>query len=216
MSVAKNLESINSIIGSGVKLVVVTKNRSIREINQAIFLGVKDIGENKVSEAKEKKMQIITKKVNWHMIGHLQRNKVKDAINIFDMIQSVDSLKLAKKIDFWCKLKNKVMSILVQVNIGREPQKYGIRPEDVFSFLKELSKLKNIKVLGFMATTPFIESEKVRHYFKELKMLFNQAKERKIPLIEMKYLSMGMTNDFEVAIKEGSNMVRIGTGVFKK
>ncbi len=214
MNILKNLDKVKNNLNLKTKLVVVTKKCSIREINQSIFLGVTDIGENKIKEAKEKKEQI-TYPVKWHMIGHLQSNKVKEAVKIFDMIQSVDSLKLAIKIDHKCKSLNKTIAVLIQVNIGKEPQKHGIKPEEIIFFLKEISNLKNIKVLGLMAMTPFIEAEKARPYFKEMKNLFNKVKKEKIQNIEMKYLSMGMTNDYEVAIEEGANMVRIGTAIFK-
>jgi len=213
MSILKNLKRINDDLRGEVKLVVVTKNRSIREINQALFLGVKDIGESRLYEAREKK-PLVKGEAKWHMIGHLQRNKVKDAVELFDMIQSVDSLKLAKKINNICKSKNKKMVVLIQVNISREPQKYGIMEEELIPFLKELSELKNIKVLGLMAMAPFVEPEESRPFFRRVRLLFQKAKKEKIPNIEIKYLSMGMTNDYKVAVQEGANMVRIGTAIF--
>ncbi|NQU98326.1 YggS family pyridoxal phosphate-dependent enzyme [Candidatus Woesearchaeota archaeon] len=213
MSILKNLKRIRSEIGRDVKLVVVTKNCSIREINQALFLDVGDIGESKVQEAKEKK-PLVKGTAKWHLIGHLQTNKVKKAVELFDMIQSVDSLKLAKKIDSVCASKNKRMSVLIQVNISREAEKHGVLEEDLEFFLEELSGLKNIQVLGLMAMAPFVEPEKTRAYFHKMKLLFQKLKKEKIPYIQMKYLSMGMTNDYKVAVEEGANMIRIGTAIF--
>lgn len=213
MSILKNLKKLSLKLKKDVKVIAVTKNQSVRIINQAIFLGLNEFGENRVTDAKEKKSQI-KKEVKWHMIGHLQSNKVKDAVEVFDMIQSVDSLKLARKIDSVCKLKGKKMSVLLQVNIAGEEQKYGFTATEMFSSLKEISKLKNIKVLGLMCMAPFVEKENTRKYFKDMKNLFEVVKKEKIPNIEMKYLSMGMTNDFEIAIEEGSNMIRIGRAIF--
>ena len=214
MSILKNLKRLKIEISDDIKLVVVTKNRSIREINQLLFLGVQDIGENKVKEAKEKK-PFVKEGAKWHMSGHLQRNKAKDAIEIFDMIQSVDSLKLAKKLDLLCRLRNKVMAVLVQVNISEEPQKYGFREAEVIPFLNEINNLKHIKVLGLMAIAPRVRPENTKFFFSKMKSLFEKIKLEKISNINMKYLSMGMSNDYYVAIQEGANMVRIGTAVFE-
>lgn len=215
MSLLKNLKRVYSNIPPEVKLVVVTKRRSVREINQLLFLGVKDLGENRVDEAKEKK-PFVKGTAKWHMIGRLQRNKVKDAVKLFDLIQSVDSLKLANKINSVASSMNKKMSILVQVNIGEEPQKQGLLERGLIPFLWEISDLENIQVLGLMAMAPFLDEEETRIYFQKMKSLFKLVKLSNIPNINMKYLSMGMTNDYRVAINEGSNMVRIGTAIFGK
>lgn len=215
MSLLKAIQTIKLSLGPDVKLIAVTKKRSVREINQLIFLGVKDIGESQVQEAEEKK-SLIKEQVNWHLIGHLQRNKIKQAVEIFDMIQSVDSYKLAKKINSVCKSKNKIMAVLVQVNIAKEPQKYGLMEEDVIPFLKSLFEFKNIKILGLMTIAPFIKPEETRTYFRKMKHLFNKIQKENVLGIEMKYLSMGMTNDYKVAIQEGSNMARIGTAIFRE
>lgn len=215
MSLLKNLKRVYSNIPPEVKLVVVTKRRSVREINQLLFLGVKDLGENRVDEAKEKK-PFVKGTAKWHMIGRLQRNKVKDAVKLFDLIQSVDSLKLANKINSVASSMNKKMSILVQVNIGEEPQKQGLLERGLIPFLWEISDLENIQVLGLMAMAPFLDEEETRIYFQKMKSLFKLVKLSNIPNINMKYLSIGMTNDYRVAINEGSNMVRIGTAIFGK
>ena len=188
-----------------VKLVAVTKTRTVEEIRHAIMSGVTCIGENRVQEA-EKKFPFLPK-VEKHMIGHLQTNKVKLAVELFDMIQSVDSLKLAEEISKRCETIGKVMPVLVEVNIGNEPNKYGIKPEDAGSFVKEISKLKNIDVQGLMCVAPLLAPEETRPYFKKMKQLFGSVG-------NMKWLSMGMSNDYKTAIEEGSNMVRIGTAIF--
>lgn len=213
MNILKPFTKVKNDIGREIKLVVVTKNRSVREINQALFIGVKEIGESRVQEAKEKKPQV-KKDAKWHMIGHLQRNKVKDAVDLFDMIQSVDSLKLAKKIDSVCKSKNKKIAVLVQVNIAKELQKHGIMEEELFSFLKKISELDNIKVLGLMAIAPVASPKSVRFYFRKMKRLFEKVKQARMLNIDMKYLSMGMSGDYPIAIQEGANMVRIGSKIF--
>lgn len=203
--IKENLGNMN--IPSHVKLIAVTKTRTVEEINEAIRAGVNCIGENRVKEAEEKFNLLL--KVEKHMIGSLQTNKVKLAVELFDMIQSVDSLKLAKEIDKRCAAIHKVMPVLIEVNIGNEKNKHGINPEDVKNFLLELSSLKHISVQGLMCVSPMLEPEQVRPYFKKMKQLFDS-------IGNLKWLSMGMSNDYKIAIEEGSNMVRIGTLLFGK
>jgi len=214
MNLHKRFVSIRKNLPSEVKLIAVTKNVDVRIINQAAFLGVTDIGESRVSSALKKKLSA-NKNLKWHMIGHLQSNKVKDAVEIFDMIQTVDSFKLAKKIDSVAASKNKVMAVLVQVNISNDPKKYGLNENEIFPFLKSLSSLKNLKVLGLMTIILDVSEEDAKPYFSKMKTLFDNIKLFNIPNIDMKYLSMGMSRDFRVAIESGSNMVRIGTSLFK-
>ncbi len=214
MSLLKNLTKIKTNLGTHAKLIAVTKNHSVKEINQLIFLGVKNIGESKIQEAKEKKL-LVKGNVSWHLIGHLQRNKVKQAVELFDLIHSVDSFKLAQKIDKTAKSQNKKMSILVQINIANDLKKKGINENIVVSFLREISIFKNLKVLGLMAIVPHIDSEITRSFFKKMNFIFKKVKSERILNIEMKYLSMGMSNDYLVAIQEGANMVRIGSALFK-
>jgi pyridoxal phosphate enzyme (YggS family) len=197
-----------------IKLVAVTKNVPITQIETAIEAGITDIGENKVQEALNKFRQL-EKKITRHFVGHLQRNKVKQIVGFVDLIQSVDSLRLAEEIDKRAREKNKVQNILVQVNIAEEETKFGLRKKDIKSFLKEISNFKNLKVKGLMTIAPLVSDPKeVYPIFVEMKRLFEDLKRDKIPGIEMEYLSMGMTNDFEVAIEAGANMIRIGTGIF--
>ena len=222
--VKNNLETINEKIKKAalkvnrnpeeIKLVAVTKTATIEQIKEAISTGVNIIGENKVQEAKEK-YQILTTDIEWHLVGHLQTNKVKYAIEIFDLIHSVDSIKLAKEIDRRSLQFGMITNVLVEVNVSGEETKYGIKPEEVETFLKGISEFSRIRVRGLMTIAPIVEDkEEVRLYFRKLRELSKEIKKKNIKNIRMDYLSMGMTEDFEVAIEEGANMVRIGRGIF--
>jgi len=222
--IKNNLEIINEKIKKAalkvnrnsqeIKLVAVTKTATIEQIKEAIIAGVKIIGENKVQEAKEK-YQILTADIEWHLVGHLQTNKVKYAIEIFDCIHSVDSIKLAEEIDKRSLQFGKITNVLVEVNVSGEETKYGIKPEEVEPFLKEISEFSRIRVRGLMTIAPITEDkEEVRPYFRKLRELSKEIKSKNIKNVKMDCLSMGMTEDFEVAIEEGANMVRIGRGIF--
>ena len=223
-TIKNNLEIINEKIKKAalkanrnpeeIKLVAVTKTATMEQIKEAINAGVKIIGENKVQEAK-KKYQILTADIEWHLVGHLQTNKAKYAIEIFDCIHSVDSIKLAIEIDKRSLQFGKTTNVLVEVNVSGEETKYGIKPEEGESFLKEMSEFSRIRVKGLMTIAPIAEDkEEVRPYFRKLGGLFEKIKSKNLKNIKMEYLSMGMTEDFEVAIEEGANMVRIGRGIF--
>lgn len=223
-TVKDNLETINKKIKEAalkvsrdpqeIKLVAVTKTATLEQIKEAINEGVKIIGENKVQEAKGK-YQVLTTKVKWHLIGHLQTNKVKYAVEIFDLIHSVDSIKLAKEIDKRSVQFKKTIDVLIEVNISGEETKYGYNPEKVEAFLKEISEFSGIRVRGLMTIAPISKNkEEVRPYFRRLRELSEKIRDKKIKNIKMDYLSMGMTDDFEKAIEEGANMVRIGRGIF--
>ena len=197
-----------------IKLVAVTKTVTIERINEAINAGVKIIGENKVHEAKEK-YQILTADIEWHLVGHLQTNKAKYAVELFDLIHSVDSIKLAKEIDRRSLQFGKITNILIEVNVSAEETKYGIKPEEVEPFLKEISEFSRICVRGLMTIAPMVEDkEETRPYFRKLRELSKEIKIKNIKNVKMDYLSMGMTEDFEIAIEEGANMVRVGRGIF--
>ncbi len=222
--IKNNLEIINEKIKKAalktnrnpeeIKLVAVTKTATIEQIKEAISVGVKIIGENKVQEAKEK-YQILSTDIEWHLVGHLQTNKVKYAIEIFDLIHSVDSIKLAKEIDRRSLQFGMITNVLVEVNVSGEETKYGIKPEEVEPFLEEISEFSRIKVRGLMTIAPIVEDkEEVRPYFRKLRKLFEKIEIENMKNIRMDYLSMGMTEDFEAAIEEGANMVRIGRGIF--
>lgn len=212
--IEENVKAILKDLPPGVELVAAAKTRTPEEILRAAQAGVRIVGENYVQEA-EAALKVVGPQVKWHFIGHLQTNKVKKAIEIFDMIETVDSVKLAAEIDKRCAPKNKIMPVLIEINSGREPQKYGVLPEETEDFIKEISRFKQIKILGLMTMGPFAgDPEEARPYFVETRKLFRRIKELNLPGVEMKHLSMGMTNSFRVAIEEGANMVRIGTRIF--
>jgi len=212
--IEKNVKKILEELPSGVELVAASKTRTPEEILQAIQSGIKIIGQNYVQEA-QIAYSIIGQKAKWHFIGHLQRNKVKKAVEIFDMIETVDSIALASEIDKRCRRLGKIMPILIEINSGREQQKYGIFPEDMEDLTKKISGLKNIKIQGLMTMGPmFGNPEDARPYFVETKKIFDKIRTLDIPSVEMKYLSMGMTNSYRVAIEEGANLVRIGSKIF--
>ena len=199
---------------SEVEIVVVTKTVPSDLIEEAINAGAKEIGENRVQEIREK-YDVLGQIANWHFVGHLQKNKVKYIIDFVKLVHSVDSLRLAQEINTRAKNIDKIQDILIQVNVSGEEAKFGVQPVDLMGFLKELSELLYIKVRGLMTMAPFVIAEETRPAFRELKDLFDQIKAENITNIDMKYLSMGMTNDFEVAIEEGSNMVRLGSAIFR-
>ncbi|MCM8771475.1 MAG: YggS family pyridoxal phosphate-dependent enzyme [Candidatus Omnitrophica bacterium] len=212
--IREKVKEILSQIPQNIILLAATKGRSVEEIEEAIEGGIKFIGENYVQEA-EKKFLKIGRRVKWHMIGHLQTNKVKKAIEIFDMIETVDSIKLAKEIDKEAKKRNIIYPVLIEINSGKEHQKTGVFPEDAENLIYEISKYENIKIEGLMTMGPVVEKpEDIRPYFKLTKELFEKFKRLNLPNVEMKYLSMGMTDTWRIAIEEGANIIRIGTGIF--
>jgi pyridoxal phosphate enzyme (YggS family) len=209
-----NMKEILEKLPKGVELVGAAKTRTPDEILEGVDAGLKIIGENYVQEA-EGAFQVIGDKAKWHMIGHLQSNKAKKAVKIFDMIETVDSIKLAKAIDKACANIGKVMQVLIEINSGEETQKAGVLPEDALSLVREISGLKNIKIMGLMTMGPFAgDPEDARPYFRKTKRLFEEIKKMDLPCVEMVYLSMGMSNSYRVALEEGANMVRIGTKIF--
>jgi pyridoxal phosphate enzyme (YggS family) len=212
--IKENLKKILEELPEGVKLVGAAKTRTPDEVLEAIDAGLKIIGENYVQEA-EKAFEAVGAKVRWHLIGHLQSNKAKKAVKIFDVIETVDSMKLARAIDKACQNMGKVMQVLIEVNSGEEPQKAGVMPEDGISLVRDMSGLKNIKIMGLMTMGPFAgDPEDARPYFHKTRKLFEEIKALNLPGVEMKYLSMGMSNSYRVALEEGANMVRIGTKLF--
>ncbi len=214
--IKENIREISGQLPAGVQMVLAAKARSIGEIQQAVEAGIKIVGENYVREA-EDKFKIIGRAVKWHFIGHLQSNKVKRAVEIFDMIETVDSLKIAEEIDKACQLRNRVVPVLIEVNCARERQKFGIFPEDVEPFIREIIKLKHIKILGLMTMGPFLKNpEELRPFFKDTWQLFERIKSLNLPGVDMKYLSMGMSDSYRIAIQEGANLIRIGTAIFGK
>jgi len=210
--IEENVKAILARLPAGVLLVAAAKTRTADDIKRAINAGVSIIGENYLQEA-EVAYAAIGKEASWHFIGYLQRNKVKKAVRIFDMIETVDSLRLAVKVDKECAELGKVISVLVEVNSGLESQKTGVFPQEVEGLINKLASMKNLKVEGLMTMGPrFGEPEKARPYFRETKRLFDKL--QNLPNVRMRYLSMGMSNTYQIAIEEGANIVRIGTKLF--
>ena len=198
-----------------IRLVAVSKTIPTDMVKEAIEAGVKILGENYIQEARKKFGALSSHPVSWHFIGHLQTNKAKYAVRLFDLIHSVDSLKLAHELNKQAKKINKIQEILIQVNISMESTKAGVYEQDALSLIKDISHLENLSVKGLMTMPPFFnEPEKVRPYFSALRKLRDQIKKESIPNIAMDELSMGMTGDFEAAIDEGASLVRIGTAIF--
>ncbi len=214
MTIKQNVSQILSELPGGVQLVAAAKTRKPEEILEAIEAGAEIVGENYVQEA-ERAYELIGNKAKWHFIGHLQKNKVKKAVKIFDMIETIDSFELAREIDKRCAQIGKIMPVLIEVNIGREEQKSGILPENTEQLAKDISALSNIRVMGMMTMGPLAgDPEDSRPYFVAMKKLFEKMKKLDLPDTEMKYLSMGMTNSYQIAPEEGANMVRVGTKIF--
>jgi pyridoxal phosphate enzyme (YggS family) len=225
MNLADNIEVVSeriekAAVKSGrtredIHLVAATKMQSIEKLLDAYNCGLKVFGENKVQELIEKYPHIMD--VSWHFIGHLQKNKVKYIIDKVDMIHSVDNLELAQEINKRASKINKIMPVLIQINIGREATKSGIVEDQLDELCGELSKLESIKVQGLMAIPPAEKAAgESRGYFKQMKNLYERLAAKDYREFDIKYLSMGMTGDFEEAIEEGANIIRVGTGIFGK
>ena len=199
-------------------LLAACKGVASEKVAEAIKEGIRFIGDNYVQEAMKRKEELgeLGELVQWHFIGHLQTNKVKKAVELFHLIQTVDSLPLAFEIDKRARMRGKVLPILIEVNIAEEPTKFGIKPRELFPFLEQLAQLEGIRVLGLMTMGPPLEKEKMRPYFTKMRKLFEGAKERFASdgNIKMEILSMGMSADYDVAIEEGANLVRLGTAIF--
>ena len=214
MTIRENVTQVLSELPDGVTLVAASKTRSPGEIQEAIEAGVRIIGENYVQEA-ESVYRVIGDKAEWHLIGRLQKNKVKKAVGLFDMIETVDSVAIASEINKRCAQIGRTMPILIEINSGREVQKSGVLPEKAVALARGISNLTNLKLMGLMTMGPLlVNPEDLRTYFRETKNLFEEIRELNLPNASMKYLSMGMTDSYKVAIEEGANMVRIGTRIF--
>jgi len=199
-----------------ITLIAVTKTIDVARIKDAIDAGIGHVGENKVQEILDKH-DAIKDIANIHLIGHLQSNKVKYIIDKVKLIHSVDSMKLMDEIDKRAKKSGVIADILIQVNVAHEDTKFGIDIAEVDNYVEYASKLENIKVKGLMTIAPFLEDvEKTRPIFRALKEKFDELSSKEYSNVEMKYLSMGMTNDYKIALEEGSNMIRVGTGIFGK
>jgi pyridoxal phosphate enzyme (YggS family) len=225
MSISANYARIRQEIPDYVTIVVSCKTRKAEEIEEAINAGATDIGENYVQEARQVYSALRKKavKLRWHMIGHLQTNKINKALRIFDVIQTVDSLEKAAAIDKRVEsARKRIVAVFIEINIGSEDSKAGIRPDEHEPFEEYIEKLitgmsefEHLRIEGLMTMGPrFGNPEDVRPYFRRTRKIFEKIRELHLPNVGMKYLSMGMTNSYKVAIEEGSNMVRIGTAIF--
>lgn len=217
LNVEKNIDEAlkkSGRVGDKVHIIAVTKTVGVDRINEAIELGLIDIGENRPQEL-VKKYDIIGNKANYHMIGHLQTNKVKTIIDKVTLIHSLDRISLAKELNKRARKNDIIINTLIQVNVAEEESKFGLKVEEVIPFLEKILKYDNLRVKGLMTIAPFVEDpEETRWVFRELRRLSEVIKGKEYNNVEMEVLSMGMTNDYQIAIEEGSNMVRIGTGIF--
>lgn len=208
----KKLEAIQKELPDDVTLIAVSKTHSKEEIDEAHALGCTIFGENKVQELKEK----YDPNYHWHMIGHLQRNKVKDVVSLVDMIQSVDSLRLAEEIEKQCAKIDKIMPVLIEVNISREANKTGIYMEECPAFVKQCLQLPHLDVQGLMCVGPLNDDERViAECFEKMNVLFKKL-QSEYGTDHMRYLSMGMSDDYPIALRHGANMIRLGTIIFGK
>lgn len=224
MGIRENIEEVRERltlaarrVGRGpedITLVCVTKMVDAARINEAVGCGITDIGEARIQEAKLK-FGKVSGPIKWHMVGHLQTNKARDAVRIFDLIHSVDSLRLTRELDKKAGVAGKSMEILIEVNTSGESAKFGVRPDEVLGLVQEVARFDNLRLRGLMTMAPLVDDpELARPCFKELKRLSVQIESLNYANVRMDYLSMGMTQDYEVAIEEGANMVRIGTAIF--
>ena len=197
-----------------ITLVGVTKTIEVERISQLVSLGVRDLGENRVQELLEKE-PAMDSSVNWHLIGHLQTNKVKYIVDKVKLIHSLDSIKLAKEINKHAEALDISASVLIEINIAAENSKFGIAPNELSDFLDEIASYPHIVAKGLMCVAPYVEKPaENRDYFRKMRQMFVDSGAKSLNNIHMQYLSMGMTNDYEIAIEEGANIVRVGTGIF--
>jgi pyridoxal phosphate enzyme (YggS family) len=213
-AIVRAVKHILESLPADVTLVAAAKSRSVEEVRAAIRAGVTCAGHNYVQEA-ARMIPLIQEPVRWHMIGHLQRNKAKRAVRLFGMIETLDSWRLAQEIERCCAAMDKVMPVLVEVNSGREASKTGVLPEEVDDLVWRVSELPHVRVQGLMTMGPrFGNPEDARPHFTATRGAFERLAAVSIPNVEMRYLSMGMSNSYQAAIEEGANMVRIGTRLF--
>ncbi len=216
--ILKNVEASANKVGKtldDITVIAVTKTVDYKRANEAIEAGLNNLGENRVQEFMNKYEQMDNSNINWHIIGHLQTNKVKYIINKVKLIHSLESLSLAEEINKRSKQNGVVTEVLIELNIGEEESKFGIKNNELIDFIKSVENLEYIKIVGLMTVAPYAENkEDVRWVFKEMKNLYDVVSNISFKNVQMKYLSMGMTNDYDVAIEEGSNVIRIGTAIF--
>lgn len=198
----------------GVSVVAAVKTRTPEEVAEVLDAGISAVGHNYVQEA-EPMIRILGGRARWHLIGHLQRNKARRAVELFDVIETIDSWRIAEAVDKRCSELGKVMPVLVEINSGKESSKTGVVPQEVEELVKRIANLKHIRLEGLMTMGPrFGDPEDARPYFRLTRGIFDKLKEADIPGIRMRTLSMGMSNSYRVAIEEGANMIRLGTVLF--
>ncbi|MBE6047526.1 MAG: YggS family pyridoxal phosphate-dependent enzyme [Clostridium sp.] len=215
MSISNNIKLLKEEIPESVTLLAVSKTKPLEYLEQAYEAGMRDFGENKVQEML-KKQENFHNDVRWHLIGKLQTNKVKYIVGKVDLIHSLSSIKLLQKIESEFGKSNETANVLIQINIGREESKSGVFIEDLEKLILEIEKCRYVKAKGIMVIIPKGNDEENRKYFKETKKIFDNLRNRKFTNITMEILSMGMTNDYKIAIQEGSTLIRIGEGIFGK
>ncbi len=217
IEVEKNIQAACDRAGRSreeVRLIAVSKTKPVSDIEEVLTTGILDYGENKVQELSDK-YDVLPKNIRWHMIGHLQRNKVKYLIGKTVLIHSVDSLRLAEQIEHEAAKADMIMNVLIEVNVAGEESKFGTTCNEAIELVRAVAALKHVKIKGLMTIAPFTDNpEDNRIYFKKLKQLSVDIKSKNIDNVDMDELSMGMTGDYEVAIEEGATMVRVGTGIF--
>ncbi len=212
--IRENVTRILNELPAGVELVAAAKSRTPEEIREAVEAGIGIVGENYVQETKAARA-VIGGRIKWHFIGRLQRNKVKEAVTLFDMIETVDSTALAEEIDRRCRALDRVMPVLLEVNSGEEKQKAGVPPGETEELIERIRRLENVSIMGLMTMGPGRENpEELRPYFARTKELFEKIRVKNPTGVTMRYLSMGMSDSYRVAIAEGANVVRIGSLIF--
>ena len=224
MSITENLSMVENKIATAckragrerdeVKLIAVSKTQPVEAIREAIEYGINSFGENRVQELREK-TEIIKDNLDWHLIGHLQTNKVKYVVGKVSLIHSLENIRLAEALDKEAAKLGITVDVLAEINVAKEASKFGVNPEDAENFIREVSKFPNINIKGLMTVAPYTDiSEENRKYFRQLKKIMVDLNSKNIHNVSMNVLSMGMTGDYEVAIEEGATLVRVGTGIF--
>lgn len=224
MSITENLSMVENKIAAAckragrerdeVKLIAVSKTQPVEAIREAIEYGINSFGENRVQELREK-TEIIKDNLDWHLIGHLQTNKVKYVVGKVSLIHSLENIRLAEALDKEAAKLGITVDVLAEINVAKEDSKFGVMPEDAENFIREVSKFPNINIKGLMTVAPYTDiSEENRKYFRQLKKIMVDLNSKNIHNVSMNVLSMGMTGDYEVAIEEGATLVRVGTGIF--
>ncbi len=218
----QRIRTVKGILPPDILLVAAAKTRTMDEVQTAVTSGITAIGYNYVQEAemmrqalKEWETRNIAHRVQWHLIGHLQRNKAKKAVELFDMIETIDSLRIAEVVNRHCSNAGKIMPVLIEINSGQESNKTGVSPGEVISLVRQVAELPNIRIQGLMTMGPrFGDPENAKPYFRLTKEIFDRLTLENVPQTKMTYLSMGMSNSYKQAIEEGANIVRIGTKLF--